>query len=425
MRGLMLATAVVALALPATAMADNGFVEPTRVLREFHGEPGGYFGWAVADLEDIDRDGVTDWITSEPYAAGGGTTWVFSGKSGRVLHRLPGQAGDQQGYGIADAGDTDRDGVHDIISGAIGRAYLYSGRTGRLLNTWSGSAGSFGYAVSSAGDLNLDGHDDVAVGDPLRGNGSVYIYSGRTYKLLRRLDGRAAGDQFGSGLDTSPGIITPELIVGANGHYASVFAPFASFERLRLTPQIPAGTFGDFFVAGVGRVDRDLFPDYYVGDYGASWAGVYSGRDGSIIHAWPGTPGDGRGPGREAGDVNRDGRVDLAVGDYTFGGPHPARSRHDLLGRDRGTAAHLHGDHGEGATRLRRGWHRRHQPRRKAGHPALRRERRHGVPRQFLRRSLLITPPWSEGQRPDGVRSPASSPVTEALTVFSAGFDST
>jgi hypothetical protein len=319
----MVATAALALATPATAAASDRFVENVKVLREFRGEPNGYFGWAVAELKDIDRDGVIDWITSEPFAANGGATWVFSGKTGRPLHRFPGQPGDAHGYAIADAGDTDRDGVHDIVSGAAGRAYLYSGRTGRLLHTWPNPAAMnlFGAAVSSAGDLNLDGHDDVAIGAPRAGTGSVYIYSGRTYKLLRKLDGRDPGDQFGAGLDTSRGILTPELIVGAQGRYASVFAPFASFERLHFTPaQSPAGsTFAQFFVAGVGRVDRDLFPDFYVGDYGASWAGVYSGRDGSVIHSWPGAPGEGRGPGREAGDVNRDGRVDLAVGDYLAG----------------------------------------------------------------------------------------------------------
>jgi hypothetical protein len=173
--------------------------------------------------------------------------------------------------------------------------------------------------------MNLDGHDDVAIGDPLTGNGAVTVYSGRTYKPLRKLAGRAAGDQFGSAVDTSPGILTPELVVGANGHYASVFAPFASFERLRLNPQVPARSFGDYFVAGVGRIDRDIFPDFYVGDYAASWAGVYSGRDGSIIHAWPGAAGEGRGPGREAGDVDRDGRTDLAVGDYTAGATQAGR----------------------------------------------------------------------------------------------------
>jgi hypothetical protein len=326
MRGLLaVATALTLAAVPATAAANDGFAENVKVLKVFHGEPGGYFGWAVAELQDIDRDGVTDWISGEQNAAGGGATWVFSGRTGRRIYRFPGQPGDAQGYAVADAGDTDRDGVHDIISGAYGRAYLYSGRNGRLLNAWSGAPGSFGYAVSSAGDMNLDGHDDVAIGDPLTGNGAVTVYSGRTYKPLRKLAGRAAGDQFGSAVDTSPGILTPELVVGANGHYASVFAPFASFERLRLNPQVPARSFGDYFVAGVGRIDRDIFPDFYVGDYAASWAGVYSGRDGSIIHAWPGAAGEGRGPGREAGDVDRDGRTDLAVGDYTAGATQAGR----------------------------------------------------------------------------------------------------
>src|SRR5262245_32191936 len=110
MRALTMATVALALAAPATAAANDAFVENVKVLREWHGEPGGYFGWAVAELEDVDRDGVTDWISGEPYAAGGGITWVISGRTGRALHRLQGQAGDQQGYAIADAGDTDRDG---------------------------------------------------------------------------------------------------------------------------------------------------------------------------------------------------------------------------------------------------------------------------------------------------------------------------
>src|SRR4051794_37840745 len=120
MRGAMLAALALALGAPAAAAAHgNGFAEDVRVLATWHGEPRGYFGWAVSELTDIDRDGVTDWITSEPSArASAGTTWVYSGRTGRVLHRFDGAPGDRQGNSIADAGDTDRDGVHDIISGA-------------------------------------------------------------------------------------------------------------------------------------------------------------------------------------------------------------------------------------------------------------------------------------------------------------------
>jgi hypothetical protein len=71
------------------------------------------------------------------------------------------------------------------------------------------------------------------------------------------------------------------------------------------------------------RARRPAVADFYAGDYAAQggngFAGVHSGRDGSLIHGWPGGPGDGTGPGREAGDVDGDRRIDLAVGSYTAG----------------------------------------------------------------------------------------------------------
>ena len=52
--------------------------------------------------------------------ADGGTTWVYSGRTGTAIYRFDGAPGDFQGDAIADAGDTNGDGVHDIISGALG-----------------------------------------------------------------------------------------------------------------------------------------------------------------------------------------------------------------------------------------------------------------------------------------------------------------
>ena len=64
-----------------------------------------------------------------------------------MIRSFEGQPGDANGFAIADAGDTNRDGYHDIISGAPrqsadapGHAYLYSGRDGSLLHAFAGEA---------------------------------------------------------------------------------------------------------------------------------------------------------------------------------------------------------------------------------------------------------------------------------------------
>jgi hypothetical protein len=157
------------------------------------------------------------------------------------------------------------------------------------------------------------------------GRGAAYVFSGRTYKLLRRIDGPVAGGSFGSGVDGTRSR-RPELIVGAYTE-PGVHVFSTTRELFSLAPPPAPGAFGQFFVAGVGRVDGDRTPDIYAADYAAmnssGYAAVYSGRDGSVIHAWTGGPGDGMGPGREAGDVDRDHRDDLAVGSYTssYGAP--------------------------------------------------------------------------------------------------------
>ena len=43
----------------------------------------------------------------------------------------------------------------------------------------------FGFAISSAGDLNNDGYTDVVIGAPYdEGGGRVYVYMGRPKVLL-------------------------------------------------------------------------------------------------------------------------------------------------------------------------------------------------------------------------------------------------
>src|SRR4051812_20619033 len=164
------ALALLAMALVATQVAGAAgqFVEPVRVLYTIQGmtPPNNCntacFGWAGSELGDVDRDRTGDWITSEPFTPNG-STYVYSGRTGRELYRFDGAvAGASQGYAIADAGDVDRDHVTDILTTAPGdgpgHVYVYSGRTGRLIHDLVGEnvGDFFGSAVASAGDVDRD-----------------------------------------------------------------------------------------------------------------------------------------------------------------------------------------------------------------------------------------------------------------------------
>ena len=80
------------------------------------------------------------------------------------------------------------DGVPEVVVGAkfndagglnAGRAYIYSGKTGALLHVFTGEAQrrNLGTSVASAGDVNLDGVDDVIVGGPRRARGLANLYT--------------------------------------------------------------------------------------------------------------------------------------------------------------------------------------------------------------------------------------------------------
>ena len=354
------------------AGATGQFVESVRVLYTIQGTTPpnncntACFGWAGSELGDVDRDRTGDWITSEPFTANG-STYVYSGRNGRLLHRFDGAvAGAFQGYAIADAGDVGGDRVPDILTSApgdgAGHVYVHSGRTGRLLHDLAGEnpGDFFGSAVSSAGDVDRDGRADVLVGAELNADaglrsGRAYVFSGRTGKLIRELQVGDQGDLFGSAVDSTEDVNrdrVPDHIVGARGGglvgpgngpgRVYVFSGKTG-ELLFEIPAPPTGVdLGFFFVAGVGDVNRDRTPDIYAADFNdatngpsSGRAGVYSGRDGTELLSWVGRAGDGLGPGREAGDVNRDGRPDLAVGSYSSSAGAPNAGKIEVFsGRD-------------------------------------------------------------------------------------------
>jgi len=339
-----LAGLLASLLVAPTAMAANGFVESVDVLIALHGDSQSvYFGWAVSELQDINNDGVTDFIVSDPLRVGGGAAYVYSGADGALIYQWLTSDNTWYGYSIADAGDADNDGTHDILIGdstGAGAVELRSGATGALLHRWTGNAGDgLGTAVSTAGDVNHDGHDDLLLGaarvDTGAGTdaGAVYVVSGATYATMRTLRGEDAGGRFGSGTDLAGDLDDdgqPDFVVGARDSgpgkrgRAYAFSARTGKRLWTLTAPKTGGDLGSFFVGGLDDIDGDGTPDVYVGDYADATNGnqsgaayLVSGADGSLIYAWRGPKShEGMGPGREAGDIDGDGIQDIAVGSY-------------------------------------------------------------------------------------------------------------
>src|SRR5262245_6571715 len=150
-----------------------------------------------------------------------------------------------------------------------------SAQSQRKLYTFVGDQDhdALGATVAGPGDIDGDGYDDVYAAAPRTpdiyclGPGYVRIYSGRDGSTL--LDVTAGGPC--------------DMI----GFYAG-------------------GTLGD--------MDHDGVPDFFVTSVPAQSAWAFSGRDGSILHAFA-NPAIGFGQAASAaGDVNADGYADLLVG---------------------------------------------------------------------------------------------------------------
>jgi hypothetical protein len=208
---------------------------------------GGSFGWYVARLDDVDGDGRPDLAVGAPFAVvadGGfvGAAWVLSSATGKELQHWQG-TDRRGGFGnvVTGVADADGDGTADVAVSAPGtedrtrtlpgELWVYSTRTGRELRHWTGRQPGEQYArmVASAGDVDGDGVDDVAIGAPWYRRadddraGRLELRSGRTGAVLTELFGDGANAWFGWHVRRAPDPEhrgRPALLVGSLRHPA-------------------------------------------------------------------------------------------------------------------------------------------------------------------------------------------------------------
>jgi hypothetical protein len=343
------ASMVAAAVLAATpVLAADGFEEDVDVLAVIHGDASsGYFGWAVSELADVDGDGITDVLLSDPYRVTGGLAAAYSGATGAEIWTVERTGPNYYGYAIADAGDTNRDGISDVLAGdlnpaANGAVELLDGIDGSVIHRFEGATlgDRMGAAVASAGDVDGDGAADLLVGAPGTDtssgtdSGRVHVFSGDDFATLRVIDGPVAGGLFGTATDLAgdlDGDGRRDFVIGARdadpkGNGAAYAYSSATGAQLwRFAAPRTGEDLGSFFVAGLDDLNGDGTPDVYAADYadrahgqGTGRAFVLDGAHGTPFITWTGYRNkEGVGPGREAGDVDGDGTQDLAIGHYT------------------------------------------------------------------------------------------------------------
>jgi hypothetical protein len=322
--------------------------------------PFDWSGTSVASAGDVNGDGRADLVIGASGAGSAGEAYVVFGKSSgwsasldlsalngrngfKLEGALNGHSNGKLGASVAAAGDVDGDGYDDLLVGGpdqevtsdddddSGAAYLVLGKasgwsgTVNLRNVngsdgvrfWGGNGVNthLGRAVSSAGDLNGDGYDDMVVAAP-SAYGLDYA-AGRSYVVFGHA-GRWGDEPNGGSSYFSLGTLdgkTGFTLLGEDGYDYSGSA-------LAAAGDVNGDGFDDLIV-GASDADppgEDMLragSAYVLFGKASGWSptaslSLFSGKNGFII--------DGRAAGDNmgadvsgAGDVNGDGFDDVIV----------------------------------------------------------------------------------------------------------------
>lgn len=208
------------------------------------------FGSSVAGGGDINNDGYNDVLVGAPNFDGGsineGKVFCYKGSAiglDTIFSSSVESNQDNAAFGtsIDIIGDFNNDNYADIIVGSPsydytftdeGRVFIYKGTSTGIhylpLKTLQGgqTSAKFGFAVSGASDINLDGYDDILISAPyyddgLIDQGKIFLYksTGSTFSSTPYFSatGAQANSNFGYSLNCAGDLNTdnfPEVIVG-------------------------------------------------------------------------------------------------------------------------------------------------------------------------------------------------------------------
>mgnify|MGYP006287539275 CR=1 FL=1 len=320
---------------------------------------GNRFGYSVSNAGDVNGDSFDDIIVGAIYYTDSmerGRVYIYYG--GINIDNLPdvvitSQTQEDLGCSVSGAGDVNNDGYDDVIIGASyydtnrGRAYIYYG--GAIMDNIAdvtlteGTDGQFGCSVSSAGDINNDGYDDVVVGAWL--DNCVYFYYGSSSmdnSYDRMLMGESEGRIFGCSVSCAGDVNNDgydDVIIG-DEYYDTASYSYVGRAYIYYGPNLRSyanvildgENVGNFIyfgcsVSDAGDVNNDGYDDVIVGSRGYdSYRGrayIYLGgidmdNTADVTVSGEVTINEFGRSVSTTGDVNNDGYDDVIIGAYRY-----------------------------------------------------------------------------------------------------------
>lgn len=342
------------------------------------GQHNAFFGYGLSTAGDVNNDGYADVVIGamgyDHLMSNNGRIYVYYGSASGLSSTADviingDQAQARIGIDVADAGDVNNDGYDDVVVGAYlydsalvdeGAVFVFHGSATGLSSvastilTSGQSYAWFGKSVSTAGDIDGDGYDDIIVGAPKYDDGQsdegrAYVFSGSVSGVLDSavwiLNGDEANALLGfdvswSGDNNNDGY--DDIVVGAYGMdglalEGRVFGFHGSSTGLSTTPDFEAAAHGSLNALGkalayAGDYNDDGYDDIIVGAESTnSLSGallIYQGSAQGLdsIPVWTYEPNQaGAKMGFSvsyAGDVNGDGIADVVAGALAYDHGH-------------------------------------------------------------------------------------------------------